>query len=69
MCRPTRSRSPSRDDARQGISCVVPDERKAVAVQMALKSEISTACAATILRSTDCVLWRMRSPRPCSQCP
>lgn len=42
----------------KSISCVVPDERKAVAVQMALKSEISTACPATILRNhPDCVLW------------
>ena len=53
----------------KSISCVVPDERKAVAVQMALKSEISTACPRPSCATTPtaCCGW-MRS-RPCSQCP
>lgn len=40
------------------ISCVVPDERKAMAVYNTLHSEISTECPATILRKhTDTVLF------------
>jgi len=36
--------------ASKAISCLVPDERKAKAVNNALNMEISTACPATILR-------------------
>ena len=40
------------------ISCVVPDERKSVAVRATLHDGVSTTCPATILRShPDCVLW------------
>jgi glucosamine-6-phosphate deaminase len=40
------------------ISCVVPDERKAVAVHDTLNNDISTNCPATILRNHgDCIMW------------
>jgi glucosamine-6-phosphate deaminase len=40
------------------ISCVVPDERKAEAVNNTLNTEISTACPATILRThPDTILY------------
>ena len=42
----------------RAISCVVPDERKAVAVRGCVCDEISTACPATILRThPECVLF------------
>ena len=42
----------------KAISCVVPDERKAVAVRGCMRDPIGTACPATILRShPECVLF------------
>ncbi|MDI9422485.1 MAG: glucosamine-6-phosphate deaminase [Bacillota bacterium] len=44
------------------IICVVPDERKAIAVRDALKGPISTACPASILRThSDVTLYLDRS--------
>lgn len=40
------------------ISCVVPDERKAIAVRDTLNDAISTKCPATILRNHEnCIMW------------
>ena len=40
------------------ISCVVPDERKATAVNDALTGEITTQCPASILRNHEnCIMW------------
>lgn len=40
------------------ISCVVPDERKAAAVQQTVYAEISTKCPATVLRNhQNCILY------------